>query len=150
MANDSSLQCPKCYSSGVENTSSSSSASFMWGRYFWPVASERLSSPNNPFSVKSFLMLFIHLRFGLPFRFFPGTSITITLLPTYFSFLATYFREVVNMKQFDHLHFEQESTTVHIYIKLRKSRHWLHCPSLSNSLVRLRHPMRPLVMQPIR
>ena len=38
-------------------------------------------------SDKSFLMLSNHLRFGLPLVLFPGTSITITLLPTYFSSL---------------------------------------------------------------
>ena len=45
----------------------------------WPCA----SSPENSLSDKSFLMLSHHLRFGLPFLLFPGTSITITLLATY-------------------------------------------------------------------
>ena len=43
------------------------------------------SSPDNSLSDKSFLMLSDHLRFGLPLLLFPGTSITITLLPTYSS-----------------------------------------------------------------
>ena len=38
-------------------------------------------------SDKSFLMLSIHPRFGLPLLLFPGTSIAITLLPTYSSSL---------------------------------------------------------------
>ena len=45
------------------------------------------SSPDNSLSDKSFLMLSNHVRFGLPLRLFPGTSITITLLPTYSSSL---------------------------------------------------------------
>ena len=45
------------------------------------------SSPDSSLSDKSFLMLSNHLRFGLPLLLFPGTSITITLLPTYSSSL---------------------------------------------------------------
>ena len=41
--------------------------------------------PLTIFSDKSFLMLSNHLRFGLPLFLSPGTSITITLLPTYSS-----------------------------------------------------------------
>ena len=41
------------------------------------------SSLDNYLSDKSFLMLSNHLRFGLPLLLFPGTSIAITLLPTY-------------------------------------------------------------------
>ena len=44
------------------------------------------SSPDSYVSGKSFLMLSNHLRFG-PLLLFPGTSITITLLPTYSSSL---------------------------------------------------------------
>ena len=48
------------------------------------------SSPDNSLSDKSFQMLSNHLRFGLPLLLFPGTSIPITLLPTYsFSLLNT-------------------------------------------------------------
>ena len=52
-------------------------------------------------SLSSFLMMFIRLYFGLCFHLFPSTSITITLF-RYSSFLATYFHEVVNIKQFYH------------------------------------------------
>ena len=45
------------------------------------------SSADNSLSDKSFLMLSNHLCFGLPLLLFLGTSITITLLPTYFSSL---------------------------------------------------------------
>ena len=45
------------------------------------------SSSDNPLSDKSFLMLSSHLRFGLPLLLFPGTSIPITLFPTYSSSL---------------------------------------------------------------
>ena len=45
------------------------------------------SSPDNPLSDKSFLMLSNHLRFGLPLLPFPGTSIPITLFPKYSSSL---------------------------------------------------------------
>ena len=45
------------------------------------------SSPDNSLFDKSFLMLSKHLRFGLPLLLFPGTSIPITLLPTYSSSL---------------------------------------------------------------
>ena len=45
------------------------------------------SSSDNPLSDKSFLMLSIHLRFGLPLLLFPGTSIPNTLFPTYSSSL---------------------------------------------------------------
>ena len=38
-------------------------------------------SPDNPFSVKSCLILSSHLRFSLSFLLFTDTSITITLLP---------------------------------------------------------------------
>ena len=41
------------------------------------------SSLDNSLCDKSFLMLSNHLRFGLPLLLFPGTSIAITLLPTY-------------------------------------------------------------------
>ena len=48
------------------------------------------SSLDNSLSNKSFLMLSNHLRFGLPLLLFPGTSIAITLLPTYsYSLLNT-------------------------------------------------------------
>ena len=45
------------------------------------------SSPDNNYSLsdKSFFVLWNHLRFGLPLLLFPGTFITITLLPTYSS-----------------------------------------------------------------
>ena len=46
-----------------------------------------VSSLDNSLSDKSFLMLFNHLCFGLPLILFPGTSIAITLLPTYSSSL---------------------------------------------------------------
>ena len=46
-----------------------------------------VSSLDNSFSDKSFPMVSIHLRFGLPLLLFPGTSIPITLLPTYSSSL---------------------------------------------------------------
>ena len=45
------------------------------------------SSLDKSFSDKSFPMVSIHLRFGLPLLLFPGTSITIALLPTYSSSL---------------------------------------------------------------
>ena len=45
------------------------------------------SSSDNPLSDKSFLMLSIHLRFGLPLLLFPGTSIPNTLFPAYSSSL---------------------------------------------------------------
>ena len=45
------------------------------------------SSLDNSLFDKSFLMLSNHLRFGLPLLLFPGTSIAITLLPTYSSSL---------------------------------------------------------------
>ena len=46
--------------------------------------------PEKSLSDKSSLMLSNHLRFGPPLLLFPGTSITITLLPTYsFSLLNT-------------------------------------------------------------
>ena len=45
------------------------------------------SSSDNPLSDKSFLVLSNHLRFGLPLLLFPGTSIPITLFPTYSSSL---------------------------------------------------------------
>ena len=48
-----------------------------------------VSSLDNSFSDKSFLMLSIHLLFGLPLLLFPGTSIAITLLPTYSSSLLS-------------------------------------------------------------
>ena len=41
------------------------------------------TSPGIHLSDKSFLMLSNHLRFGLPLPLFPGTSITVTLSPTY-------------------------------------------------------------------
>ena len=44
-------------------------------------------TPDISLSDTSFLMLSNHLRFGLPFLRLPGTSITITLLPTYSSSL---------------------------------------------------------------
>ena len=47
----------------------------------------RSSSPYNSLSNKLFLMLSNHLRFGLPLLLFPGSSIPITLLPTYSSSL---------------------------------------------------------------
>ena len=46
-----------------------------------------MSSLDNSFSDKSFPMVSINLRFGLPLLLFPGTSIPITLLPTYSSSL---------------------------------------------------------------
>ena len=48
-----------------------------------------VSSLDNSFSDKSFPMVSIHLRFGLPLLLFPGTSIAITLLPTYSSSLLS-------------------------------------------------------------
>ena len=45
------------------------------------------SSLDNSLSDKSFPMLSNHLRFGLPLLLFPGTSVAITLLPTYSSSL---------------------------------------------------------------
>ena len=45
------------------------------------------SSSDNRLSDKSFLMLSNRLRFGLPLLLFPGTSIPITLFPTYSSSL---------------------------------------------------------------
>ena len=45
------------------------------------------SYPDNSPSDKSFWMLSNHLCFGLPLLLFPGTSIAITLLPTYLSSL---------------------------------------------------------------
>ena len=45
------------------------------------------SSLDNSLSDKFLLMFSNHLRFGLPLLLFPGTSITITLLPTYSSSL---------------------------------------------------------------
>ena len=45
------------------------------------------SSPANSLSDKSILKLSNHLRFGLPLLLFTGTSIAITLLPTYSSSL---------------------------------------------------------------
>ena len=41
------------------------------------------TSSDNPLSDKSFLMLSNHLRIGLPLLLFTGTSIPITLFPTY-------------------------------------------------------------------
>ena len=61
-------------------SSSVSFPTFMWDRCF--------SIYPGSLSDKSFLMLSKHLRFGLPLLLFPGTSITITLLPT-FSLLDT-------------------------------------------------------------
>ena len=51
------------------------------------LARSYVSSLGNSLSDKSFLMLSNHLRFGLPLLLFPGTSIAITLLPTYSSSL---------------------------------------------------------------
>ena len=48
-----------------------------------------VSSLDNSFSDKSFPMVSIHLRVGLPLLLFPGTSIAITLLPTYSSSLLS-------------------------------------------------------------
>ena len=48
-----------------------------------------VSSLDNSLSDKSFLMLSNHLRFGIPLLLFPGTSIAITLLPTYSSALLS-------------------------------------------------------------
>ena len=48
-----------------------------------------VSSLDNSFSEKSFLMLSIHFLFGLPLLLFPCTSIAITLLPTYSSSLLS-------------------------------------------------------------
>ena len=48
-----------------------------------------VSSLDNSLSDKSFLMLANHLHFGLPLLLFPGTSIAITLLPTYSSSLLS-------------------------------------------------------------
>ena len=45
------------------------------------------SSPDNSLSDKSFLILSNHLHFGLPLLLFLGTSIPITLFPTYLSTL---------------------------------------------------------------
>ena len=67
----------------------------MWGIFVMWDASIILcqycaSSPDNSLSDKSFLMISNHLRFGLPLLLFPGTSIHITLLPTYsYSLLKT-------------------------------------------------------------
>ena len=47
------------------------------------------SSPDSPFSVKSCLMLSIHLSFDLPFLLLPYTSITITLIYHSSSLLIT-------------------------------------------------------------
>ena len=48
------------------------------------------SSLDNSLSDKSFLVLSNHLRFGLRLLLFPGTSIAMTLLPTYsYSLLNT-------------------------------------------------------------
>ena len=48
-----------------------------------PLSRSCASSPdNNSLSDKSFLMLSNHLLFGLVLFLFPGTSVTITLLPT--------------------------------------------------------------------
>ena len=49
---------------------------------FLHLARSCMSSLDNSFSDKSFPMVSIHLRFGLPLLLFPGTSIPITLLPT--------------------------------------------------------------------
>ena len=46
-----------------------------------------VSSLDNSLSDKSFLLLSNHLLFVLPLLLFPGTSITITLFPTYSSSL---------------------------------------------------------------
>ena len=56
-----------------------------------PLTRSCASSPDNSFSDKSFLILSNHLRFGLPLLLFPGTSITITLLPTCSSSLLNTF-----------------------------------------------------------
>ena len=57
------------------------------------------SSPDNSLSEKSFLMLSNHPRFGLPVLLFAGTSITITLLPTYSSSLLNTFSFTVYPKR---------------------------------------------------
>ena len=51
------------------------------------LAQSCVSSLDNSFSDKSFPMVSIHLRFGLPHLLSPGTSTPITLLPTYSSSL---------------------------------------------------------------
>ena len=48
------------------------------------------SSTDSPFSDNSFLMLSNHLRFGIPLLIFPGTPITITLLPTLLFFYSVF------------------------------------------------------------
>jgi len=50
-------------------------------------APSRNSSSVSPFSLKLSLMLSIHFLFGLLLFHLPGTSISISLFPTYFSFL---------------------------------------------------------------
>ena len=82
------------------SSSSASIPTFMWGRWFLWDASIELdlalhhwtrscasSADNYYLSNKSFLMLSNNLRYGLPLLPFPGTSIIITLLPTYSSYL---------------------------------------------------------------
>ena len=53
------------------------------------LAQSCVSSLDNYLSDKSFLMPSNHLRFGLPLLLFSGTSIAITLLPTYSSSLLS-------------------------------------------------------------
>ena len=77
------------FSAKTNRTNSSYSASFptfMWGSMYFMrrLHSTRscASSPDNSLSDRSLLMSSNHLRFGLPLLL-PGTSITITLLPTH-------------------------------------------------------------------
>ena len=61
---------------------------FMWAQCFYETSpfNSLALPPLTIVSDKSFLMS-NHLRFGLPLLLFPGTSTTITLLPTYSSSL---------------------------------------------------------------
>ena len=80
------------------------------------------SSSDNPLSDKSFLMLSIHLRFGLPLLLFPGTSIPNTLFPTYSSSLYVY-HGLIGLT-FSHLHGISCGYTFHV---LRYIHSYLDC-----------------------
>ena len=86
------------------------------------------SSPDNHF--KSYLMLSIHLRFGVSFLLLPCTSITITLLPTYILLLLlhvcttlTYFPELSWI-------FIPLSLSINLSFVIQDSYMWLHTSTL--------------------
>ena len=74
-----------------------------------------------------------------------GTENGEVIVPTFdwTSFLATYFRKVVNIKRFHHFYFVQESTTVRV-------REFVDRPVIEQSLLRQSLPREPAMPQVIR